>query len=305
MARPLEVTAVEVGPPRRVATHLPAAFDRRTLEGVPGHSIEVSPLCIGAVTEPRVVEAAFDRGVNFFFISADFHFRLYDATREGLENLIRRLGPGGRERLVVAAATYTANPLFFPGAFYDAASSVQGLGRLGLLVAGGCYKTDATRIGAARDLRNLRRFGAACNGATFHDRSACAESVEEKAVDLAFVRYNPGHGKLRPFAVEELPRNGTLVYTFKSMFGWVRKDWPKLGLPQGAFQPRPTDYYRYAFTNSRVEGILCSPQTVSQLKELISVMGGPILTPDEESHMEGLFYRALRVGALIDQPDAQ
>src|SRR6059058_6236261 len=64
-------------------------------------SLEVSPFCVGIVGDPKTVPAAFDAGINFFFVTADMHWPLYEPTRRGLADLLAR-GPGTRDRVVVA-----------------------------------------------------------------------------------------------------------------------------------------------------------------------------------------------------------
>ena len=65
---------------------LPRLTDRLAL-GESG--LRVSPVCLGIVESPEVVPAAFDAGVNFFFVTADLHWPLYERTRRGLELLTR------------------------------------------------------------------------------------------------------------------------------------------------------------------------------------------------------------------------
>jgi len=49
---------------------LPRPADRLPL-GTSG--LEVSPICIGMVEDPRTIPAAFEAGINFFFVTADMH----------------------------------------------------------------------------------------------------------------------------------------------------------------------------------------------------------------------------------------
>ena len=68
---------------------LPGPGDRRRL----GNSeLMVSPLCVGITGEPEIVPAAYDAGVNFFFLSGDLHWPLYEGVRRGLEMLLERGG---------------------------------------------------------------------------------------------------------------------------------------------------------------------------------------------------------------------
>jgi hypothetical protein len=41
--------------------------------------------------------------------------------------------------------------------------------------------------------RSTRFLGARALGATFHDRSAALPAIRDQQVDIAFIRYNPGH----------------------------------------------------------------------------------------------------------------
>src|SRR5689334_2036412 len=87
---------------------LPQSRDRRQL----GRSgLGVSPLCIGVVADPATIPAAFDAGVNFFFVSLDLHWPLYEQTRRGLAMLFER-GTSIRNEVVVGVVSYLDQPLF-------------------------------------------------------------------------------------------------------------------------------------------------------------------------------------------------
>src|SRR4051812_39900076 len=73
----------------RQRTVLPAPGDRLPLGDC---GLKVSPFCLGMVGEPATVPAAFDAGVNFFFVTADMHWPLYEMTRRGLADLLARGG---------------------------------------------------------------------------------------------------------------------------------------------------------------------------------------------------------------------
>ena len=62
--------------PRRFV--LPKLTERLTLgEG----GLRVSPFCLGMVRSEDTTSAAFDAGINFFFLSADLHWPYYDLAR--------------------------------------------------------------------------------------------------------------------------------------------------------------------------------------------------------------------------------
>src|SRR5262245_54155501 len=67
-------TMTAISPPRQ---QLPQFRDRLVL-GEQG--LRVSPYCLGMIRDPETVGAAFEAGINFFFVSADMHWPLYQAA---------------------------------------------------------------------------------------------------------------------------------------------------------------------------------------------------------------------------------
>ncbi len=111
---------------------LPRPTDRLPL-GTNG--LRVSPLCIGMTPSADVVSAAFDAGVNFFFLTADLHWPLYEGLRRGLRDLLAR-GPSIRDQLVIGVVSYLDEPLFQYLQLREVLDSVAGLDRVDLIVAG-------------------------------------------------------------------------------------------------------------------------------------------------------------------------
>src|SRR5215831_13655318 len=94
--------------PFRRPTGLPKPSDRLPL-GRTG--LKVSPLCLGIAGTPEIVPEAFDLGINFFFVTGDLHWPLYDGVRKGLEMLFDR-GPSIRDEVVVGVVSYLDGPIF-------------------------------------------------------------------------------------------------------------------------------------------------------------------------------------------------
>src|SRR5262249_54173877 len=117
---------------------LPRLTERRPLGAA---KLEVSPFCLGIVSDPKIVCEAFDAGINFFFVTADMHWPLYDGLRRGLEMLLAR-GGGIRDRIVVGAVSYVAQPEFCFAPFRETIEAVKGLERLDVTIAGGTYAAD-------------------------------------------------------------------------------------------------------------------------------------------------------------------
>src|ERR1043166_6136149 len=95
--------------------------------------LAVSPFCVGVTAVPETVVAAYEAGINFFFVSCDLHWPSYAALRSGLELLCHL---GKRDRIVVAAASYMTQASLFGTAFVDLLENLPVLERIDVLVAG-------------------------------------------------------------------------------------------------------------------------------------------------------------------------
>jgi hypothetical protein len=164
-------------------------------------ALRVSPFCLGIVRSPETVSAAFDAGINFFFVTADMHWPLYEATRRGLQALLAR-GPSIRDQIVVAGVCYPTQPEFCSAPFQELLSAIPGLDRLDVLIAGGAYAGEfADRLPVYLDHRQRGFVGARAIGATFHDRTAALTAIKQECLDIALIRYNPDHAGAWPLLV--------------------------------------------------------------------------------------------------------
>lgn len=246
---------------------LPRLTDRLLL-GTSSH--RVSPVCLGIAGTPETVLAAFDAGINFFFLSADLHWPAYEPLRRGLSMLSAR--GVKRSEWVLASASYPAQHELGTWAFYDVLQAAPWLERLDVLVIGASYARDfPSRRDVYRRSVDAGDYGASALGATFHDRAAARGAVEEGDVEVAYVRYNPSHAGAE---VDLFPHVGdartTTLYGFKSTGGYD----PERG-------ERCTDYYRFALS-SPLDGILCSLADAAEVAELrVALEEGPL--SDEES----------------------
>src|SRR5579862_8214396 len=151
--------------PRRI--QLPRPRERRRL----GNSaLLVSPICIGMSGSPETVEAAYEAGVNFFFLSSDLHWPLYEATRRGLANLLAS-GRAKRDDIVVAACSYLDQPLFSALQFHEIIDSIPGLKRVDVVIAGGGAHPPSyyTRLPSLQAGKTFAYRGISAMGASFHD----------------------------------------------------------------------------------------------------------------------------------------
>lgn len=267
-----------------MTSELPRPADRLPL----GRSgLAVSPICLGMAGSPEVVLAAFEAGVNFFFVSCDMHWPHYAALREGIAAL---LGQVARDRIAVAAVSYLTQPEFCQAPFRELLDAIPGLERLDALVIGGAYGGELERRRAVyRD--NLARglAGARALGTSFHDRAAALASIQADELDIAFVRYNPLHPGARDDLFPALAgERACLLYNFNSTRGHLLTGAVPTAAAGEMWIPRVPDYYRFALSRPAVDGLLCAFTRPEEVGELVAALAEGPLSPEEEDYMIAL-----------------
>jgi hypothetical protein len=248
--------------------------------------LSVSPICLGCVEDPDTISVAFDLGINFFFLTADMHWPVYDTARRGLCDLLNRRR-GVRDNIVVAVASYVTQPEFTYLPFAELLQAVPLLERLDIVVIGGAYGAEFA-VRQKLYLEHVRRgeFGARAVGATFHDREAAVVAINEDQVDLAFIRYNPAHPSARTDVFPRLQPSSTKIFNFKSMIGYTKpRDLRKLGVSTHHWQPTPTDYYRFALSQPAIDGLLCSLEHPREVRALRLALRSPPLDEQEQRYL--------------------
>jgi len=289
-----------VSPPR---PKLPQFRDRLVLGD---QGLRVSPYCLGIVGSPETVGAAFDAGINFFFVTADMHWPLYEATRRGLQALLAR-GPSLRDQVVVAGVCYPTQPEFCSMPFEELLEAVPGLGRLDVLIAGAADARDfADRLPVYLGHRRRGFLGARAIGATFHDRPAALAAVREGCLDIALIRYNPDHAGAREDLFPHLPRRRpTLLFNFKNTFRFVPpQGLEAMGLGAAEYwHPEVTDYYRFALSRPEIDGILMAPRTPAELGALAAALAKGPLTEEEEDYLMNIARVARGEAEVVPEPE--
>ncbi|HET9622052.1 MAG TPA: hypothetical protein VFP84_11840 [Kofleriaceae bacterium] len=255
-----------------------------------GAGLEVSPICLGIVRDPRVVSAAFDAGINFFFVTTDLHWPLYEPLRRGLADLLAR-GGAIRDQIVVAACSYLTQPEFLGAPFIETLHAVPGLDRLDVMVAGGAYGHEIDRRWQAYAAsREVGVLGIRAVGASFHDRPAAAGFLARDALDVAFVRYNARHPGAEHEVFPHLPANRrALLYAFKTAHLQLRAEHAaQLGLDDEYWIPSVTDLYRFALSRAELDGCLISLAEVGHVAALHDALAEGPLSDDEDHHVRQL-----------------
>jgi hypothetical protein len=252
--------------------------------------LRVSPFCLGVVEAPEAIAAAYDAGINFFFLTADMHWPIYRATREGLRLLFER-GGGIRDDVVVGVVSYVTQPEFCYAPYIEVLGEVPGLERVDLTIIGGAYAAEfPTRRTVYAQHRLGQIPGARALGCTFHERSASVAALNEGTIDVGFVRYNAIH---RGAEVDVFPRlspdRRSLCYNFKSTIGnGTNADWARLGLGADYWRPHATDAYRYVLRRPEVDGVLCGLPTARAVSDLATAIARGPLDEEEIEYMSDL-----------------
>lgn len=275
---------------------LPTATNRLPLGNT---GLQVSPVCVGMTGSSAVITEAFDAGINFFFVSGDLHWPLYQGVRSGLQALFAR-GGGVRDEVVVAVVSYLDEPFFRYLQFNEVIRAVSGMERVDLMVAGGISTEHSftTRLATLQAARERSHLGARAIGGSFHDRPIALASINQNALDVHFVRYNTAHTGANHDLFPHMNGNRTSpVFNFKSVLGRVSKErFRQMGGAAGEWLPSATDYYRFVLSNPGIDGVLCSPMSVAEVGELVEAMEDRPLSVEEQAYMSELSGEA-RMGA--------
>lgn len=264
---------------------LPQVTDRISLG-----PLRVSPVCVGIVRSPTTISAAFDAGMNFFFVTTDMHWVAYENTRRGLKDLCAR-GGGVRDDIVVAAVSYVTQPEFCHAPFRDAVANMPFLRTMDVLVAGGAYGYEFNARWPVFEAHRESSFlGSRAVGASFHDRRAAAAAMGAGKVDIAFVRYSPSHPGAQTEVFQKVGvQAAPLLFTFNSTYGYVTDQWwPPPGLPAAHPRPQVAHYYRFALSSPAVHGLLCAPSTPDHVRALVDALAMGPVTVDETSMLSSV-----------------
>jgi hypothetical protein len=258
-------------------------------------NLKVSPLCLGMVDEPSTVIAAWNAGINFFFVTADMHWPLYEGVRSGLRELAKAR-PAALDQAVIACCSYVAQPEFLSMPFQEALGALAPFRKLDVLVAGGSYAPDVNaRLGVLRANMKSGLVGASAIGASIHGREAAVNVVNGDSAEVVFVRYNAQHpgARLDLFPALKATRTAKL-FNFKSTSAYIRpEEFHKMGVDPELWFPSVTDHYRFVLCRPELNGLLVAPRDPKQLEQLVDAyLQGP-LSADEEGHLLALAKLAL------------
>ncbi len=268
---------------------MPRFADRVAVNG-----LAVSPFCLGATTSPDVIEAAFEAGINFFFLSGDMHWPMYEPSRQGLARLFKR--PGARDQIVVCASLYVTQPEFCAHPFTEVLEAVPGLGRIDVLSAGGCSRDNFTsRLPVYQAHRAEAYCGARAIAASFHHRDTAREVMSQRSIDLGFIRFNPMHPGALTDYFPSVSAAWAPTFAFKTAYAALSPgELAAVGVTDDQWMPKVSDHYRYALTEPRLDGLLFTVDTTAQLAELDDALAQGGLDLEECGYLDELTAAAFK-----------
>jgi aryl-alcohol dehydrogenase-like predicted oxidoreductase len=243
--------------------------------------LEVSRMGIAGgygLSTPGVLRAFHEFGVNYFY---------WVSRKPGMRAALRELARTEREKLVIAAQSYTRSGFFLQRSLEKALSEL-GTDYLDIFFLG--WFNQMPRSGLLdRALRMKEEGKFRFLGVTGHNRKFHGELAHREGgpFDVLQVRYNAAHRGAETEVFEGLPegRPGISTYTATR--------WGKLlrakNMPPGEAPMTAADCYRFALSHPAVDTCLAGPRDEAQMLQGLKALS---LGPLDATELE----RARRIG---------
>lgn len=219
------------------------------------------------------VEAAAERGLNYFFLTS--------ARTGGVRPAIKRLLQRDRERRVIATGPSTGYFGFSVrrgaehwlkelGVDYLDVLHLFWLG-VGSALTGGTLEAMA----ALKQEGKVRAFAV-----SIHDRSRAGRLVVDSPIDLFMLRYNAAHPGAERDVFPHLQRRRPAIVAYTAT------SWRRLLKPPSGWQGqtmRAADCYRFCLSSPHVDVTLCAPKSRAELEENLAGLEAGPLTREEEA----------------------
>ncbi len=247
--------------------------------------LRVSRLGVGTSTGlvPEDLEAALDRGVNYFYWGSLRHAAYGEA--------VKRLAKKRRDEMTIVVQSYS-RAAWYMGRSLDKALAELEIDQADLFLLGMWNESPPARILdaalALREAGKVKHVMVSC-----HHRPTFEKYIGDPRYGAIMVRYNAAHpGAEREvfphLQADRLERPGVVAYT-ATRWGALLND---ALLPKDEPKPRPSDCYRFAMSNPAVDVTLCGPKNRAELDEAMSAIERGPMSADELAWMK-------RVGAVI------
>ncbi len=290
----------------------PAAAPRTATRAVLGRTgLEACRIGIGGGSglPAEDIEHAIARGVNYLFVSSDFHAILYHP----MWRVLQRYGRGSRrEELLIAGCSYICDPEKLAGILADQLLS-WGIDYVDVFQWGWVTERSdpdlllrsadevlrsaaasamvAEQLGVAEQVvRELRRRGyARYLGISTHDRAIARALATHPRSDLLMVRYNLAHRGVEddvfPHLAAPAARPGVVAFNAThDARGLLSR--PPADLPAGRYVPDAGDLYRFALDRPEVDVVLTGPANREQVDVALDALERPPLDAAKRAYLE-------------------
>ncbi|MBI3270043.1 MAG: aldo/keto reductase [Planctomycetes bacterium] len=224
---------------------------------------------------PRAaLEAAFERGANFFYWGS--------IRREAMAEAIRALAPRHRDRMVVAVQSYARFGSLVRWSLARALRSLR-IDYADVLLLGWYNRPPGRSVLDACE--RLKREGRVRFVAiSCHERPTFQTYIKDGSFDILMVRYNAAHRGAEREVFPYLPPQGgpgVMAYTATR---WGELVDPKC-MPPGERVPRASDCYRFALSDPRVHLCLSGPKDAAEMEEALAALERGPMTEEELAWM--------------------
>lgn len=221
---------------------------------------------------------AFERGINYFFYSSDFHHYMYSPMVGALRKLCGR-SSSVREQVILATVTYmvkTPDTIF--ASLFEQFKEL-GIDYIDVFFWGWIDNDNADNFRKCVGLSNaLRGPGSLCQqtiekmfgisermkkmgivryvGASFHSHDLARKCLNSPLLDVVMVRHNIAHRSAQDKVFTHLDHRDKQrpgIVTFKSAGMNTPLFIPPVDLPKNVWQPSVPDLYRYSLSQNCVD----------------------------------------------------
>ncbi len=253
-------------------------FKDRAVLGNTGLEICRLGVAGGYKAPARAFEEAFDRGVNYFYLSSP--------RRSGMIRAIKNLkAQGRRDDLVIVLQSYSRSASLME-AFLQKGLKKLGIETTDVLLLGWYNQAPPQRIlerAMALRQRGLCRF----LGVSGHNRRAFPALAASGNFGALHLRYNAVHPGAEQDVFPKLAaqnRPGVVTYTATR---WGDLLNPKK-MPPGQTPPAAADCYRFVLSNPAVDVCLSGPADVQQMRQALSALDLGPLSEDEMARLRAI-----------------
>lgn len=251
--------------------------------------LQSSRLGIGSTFDApaRVIEAAFDRGINYLYWGS---VRQPEFAR-AMVNLAKQ----HRDELILTVQSYSQEPDTIEREVEDALKSA-GLENFDFLLLGNRVEVPADAyvevFERLRERGKVRFISLSSHNRPLLPQLLAAYEQGRSPYEILMFRYNAVHRGAEedvfPFVPERRPRPAIVTYT-ATRWGHLL-DASKM--PPGEKPLSALDCYRYSLSHAAVDMVVCGPANGEQMDEAIAALERGPLEPEERERIE-------RIGAYI------